>query len=371
MSFDLVVVGASFAGLASARAAARAGLRVLVLEKKQTAGARLHTTGVIVKDAIEQIDWLQEVPPALVRSIDGVRLYAPNLRHLDLHAPGYYFWATDAPRLLDWMVGSVRASGAEVRLETLFTGAHAVAGGQGWDIPLASGEVLRTRYLIGADGPFSRVAKSLGLSQNREFLFGVEHEYPGADMERNFLHCFLDRELAPGYIGWAVAGVDAAQVGLARRVLPGAGHGRLRLDGLLEKTAHLVRPLGPVRSVRAGMIPCGGLLQRVARPGALLVGDAAGMVSPATAGGIHTALHHGLEAGEAVAAFLQGRAADPAEWLPQRYPTFRAKRAVRWLYEKLQNDWVFNQLLGTAPMRRLAEEVYFHRKGSKGQALRR
>jgi flavin-dependent dehydrogenase len=364
MMHDLVVVGASFAGLACARAAARAGLHVVVLEKKQAAGARLHTTGLIVKDAVDDIDWLREVPGTLVRRIDGVRLYAPNLRHLDLHAPGYYFWATDAPRLLDWMVGSVRACGAEVRLEALFTEARRDEATHSWEVPLAGGELLRARYLVGADGPFSRVAKSLGLSQNREFLFGVEHDYPAADMDRDFLHCFLDRELAPGYIGWAVAGVGAAQVGLARRVVPGAGHGRLRLDAFLAKAGSHVRPHGPPRAVRAGMIPCGGLLERVARPGALLVGDAAGMVSPATAGGIHTALRHGQETGEAVAAFLQGRAADPAGWLPRQYPRFRTKRLVRWLFEHLQNDWVFNQMLGTAAMRRLAEEVYFHRKGS-------
>lgn len=49
---DCVVVGASFAGLASAIALARAGLRVSVLEKKIDAGAKLHTTGIIVRDAI-------------------------------------------------------------------------------------------------------------------------------------------------------------------------------------------------------------------------------------------------------------------------------------------------------------------------------
>lgn len=361
---DLVVVGASFAGLACARAAALAGLRVLVLEKKQSAGARLHTTGLIVKDAVDEVPWLQQVPPALVRRIDGVRLYAPNLRHVDLHAPGYYFWATDASGLLDWMVDSVRAAGAEVRLETLFTGTRYVRGTRSWKIPLqASGEIVEARYLVGADGPLSRVAKALDLSQNRRFLFGLEREYADAEMDRDFLHCFLDARLAPGYIGWAIAGVGAAQVGLARRLLPGAGHGRLKLDALLEKIRGQVRPTGPPRSVRAGMIPCGGLLERVARPGALLVGDAAGMVSPATAGGIHTALLHGQQAGEAAAAFLQGRASDPASWLPRHYPSFRAKRVVRWLFERTQTDWLFNQLLGTAAMRRLAEEVYFHRKG--------
>jgi flavin-dependent dehydrogenase len=52
---DCVVVGASFAGLACAFALARRGVRVSVLEKKTDAGAKLHTTGIIVKDAIDQI----------------------------------------------------------------------------------------------------------------------------------------------------------------------------------------------------------------------------------------------------------------------------------------------------------------------------
>lgn len=363
MIHDLVVVGASFAGLACARAAALAGLRVVLLEKKQHAGARLHTTGLIVKDAVDTIPWLAEVPPQLVRRIEGVRLYAPNLTALDLHAPGYYFLATDAPRLLDWMVDSVRAAGAEVRLETLFRSARRDDATQLWEIPLHSGEVLRSRYLVGGDGPHSRVAKALGLSQNREFLFGVEHEYADADIEPNYLHCFIDHKLAPGYIGWAFAGVGSTQVGLARRVTPGAGRGRIGFDGLLAKTASIVRPHGAPLTVRAGMIPCGGLLERVACPGALLIGDAAGLVSPATAGGIHTALLYGERAGQAVADFVRGERADPAQWMPHTYPRFRTKRAMRRIFEFLQNDWFYDQLLGTAAMRRTAELVYFHRKG--------
>jgi digeranylgeranylglycerophospholipid reductase len=86
---DCVVVGASFAGLASALALARAGVRVTALEKKTDPGARLHTTGIIVKDAIDQIALLDTLPTEFVRRIPGVRLYAPNLRHVDLEAPGY------------------------------------------------------------------------------------------------------------------------------------------------------------------------------------------------------------------------------------------------------------------------------------------
>src|SRR5581483_3555527 len=95
---DCVIVGASFAGLACATVLARAGLRVTVLEKKSDPGEKLHTTGIIVKDAVDQIALLDGLPGDCVHRIDGVRLYAPNLRHVDLAAPGYYFLATDTPR---------------------------------------------------------------------------------------------------------------------------------------------------------------------------------------------------------------------------------------------------------------------------------
>ncbi len=366
MTVDVVVVGASFAGLACARAAAKAGLQVVLLEKKATAGDKLHTTGIIVKDAIDSESWLSSVPLSMVRRIDGVRLYAPNLRSMDLHAPGYYFWATDASALLDWMVQDVRSVGVDVRLQSLFT--QAEQEGTQWRLPMPDGAKIRTRYLVGADGPHSRVATSLGLSSNQEFLFGIEHEYVSATIEPGLLHCFIDRQLAPGYIGWALAGVRSVQIGLARRIPPqklqSPGARQVKLDAFMTKIApavgvHDSQPL----SVRAGMIPCGGLLPKVSRPGALLVGDAAGMVSPVTAGGIRTALLHGRQVGEGIGAFLAGRAPDPAGWLVQRYPNFRAKRTLRWMYDRFQSDWMFNQLIGTRALRRAAELVYFHRKG--------
>ncbi|MDP9891434.1 flavin-dependent dehydrogenase [Variovorax boronicumulans] len=358
---DLLVVGASFAGLACARAAALAGLSVMVLEKKTSAGAKLHTTGIIVKDAVDSVPWLAEVPRELVRRIEGVRLYAPNMRHVDLHAPGYWFWATDAPALVDWMVDSARACGVDVRLGTLFE--QALWMNDRWEVPVTHGPCITATYLVGADGPHSRVAKALGLSRNTRFLYGVEHEYQGARMAPDLLHCFIDRQLAPGYIGWALDGVGVSQIGLARRL----GHNdanALRLAPFLKKIESVVSPGdAPPVAVRAGMIPCGGVLPVVARERALLVGDAAGMVSPVTAGGIHTALQHGERAGEAVARFVRGEVGDPATWFVRSYPRFLLKRSLRWAFDHFQSDWMFNHLLGTPQMRRMAELVYFHRKG--------
>lgn len=374
LRFDLVVVGASFAGLACARAAARAGLRVAVVEKKSSSGDKLHTTGIIVKDAIDTIPWLQQVPAALVRQVDGVRLYSPNLRHVDLHAPGYYFWATDTPALLDWMCASVQADGVTLLAGTLFEQAARDSGG--WAVSVksvASQEpaVLQAGYLVGADGPHSRVAKALDLSLNTQFLFGIEQEYSQARLDANLLHCFIDRKLAPGYIGWAVAGVGIQQIGLARRMRPsGVPPKQAWMASFTAKIAsHVdVGDAAPL-ATRAGMIPCGGVLKRVSDARVMLVGDAAGMVSPVTAGGIHTALEHGDAVGGAVAAFLQsgavdgGDPADPMHGLVRSYPKFRAKRTLRWLFDNFQADWIFNMALDTEPMRQAARMVYFHRRG--------
>src|SRR5260221_14395452 len=96
-------------------------------------------------------------------------------------------------------------------------------------------------------------------------------------------------------------------------------------------------------------------------PRALLVGDAAGLVSPVTAGGIHTALVHGLAAGQAVGEFLHGRSVDPQRRFVRSYPRFRLKRMLRFTFDHLQRDWVFNLALASAPLRGAAGPSYFHR----------
>jgi len=136
------------------------------------------------------------------------------------------------------------------------------------------------------------------------------------------------------------------------------------MSAFLEKISPLFdfRRLQPA-SVRAGMIPCGGVVHPVAAKRLLLVGDAAGLVSPVTAGGIHTALKHGLAAGYAIADYLAGKRDDPSGWFVQSYPRFRAKRALRFMFDHFQSDFVFNLLLGTRPMRLAAGMIYFHHKG--------
>ena len=363
MDHDAVIVGASFAGLACAATLASRGAAVTVLEAKRDAGEKLHTTGILVRDALDQVAVLDGVPPQLLRRIDQVRLYAPNLKYIDLATPDYYFLATDTPGLMRWLAARASAAGARILWGCRFKRAWPMQSG--YNLGACYGS---TRILVGADGPRSAVARSLELGLNRQFLAGIEHEYADAPIEHaDRLHCFIDRRCMPGYIGWVLQGVGVTQVGLARRQAADDAMGPV---AAMERFLVKIAPLFDFRgrepaAVRAGLIPCGGIVHPVARPRALLVGDAAGMVSPLTAGGIHLALQHGARAGHAIADFLAGSGDDPARWAARAYPHLRIKRALRFLFDHCQNDWAFDLLLGSAPLRRIASQICFHRRGAE------
>lgn len=356
--WDLTIVGASFAGAACALAARQAGLRVCVLERKGDPGIKLHTTGIIVKEAAEDTT-LARIPPALVRRVDRVRLYAPRLRSVALQAPGYYFLTTDTPNVMRWLADELRAAGVELRLMQSFTDAG--RDGDGWQVE----GLGRTRWLVGADGAKSRVAARAGLGRVRDFLYGVEYEFAGASLrEPDALHCFLSRRYAPGYIGWATQNPTGVQFGLAFRHHPSRA-GMPDIDGLRARVGEAlgIAPDAMPTATRAGLIPCGGAVSPLSAHGVILTGDAAGIVSPVTAGGIHSAWRHGWAVGEAIAAHLHHGGPPPERVAVDAAPRFRAKRALRWMFDRWQMDWPFDLLLGTAPLRWAAEQVYFHRRG--------
>ena len=350
---DLCVVGASYAGLACASAAASHGISVTILEAKPEVGYRPHTTGILVQEAVEQ---LPEIPGHLVRPIKGVRIYSPSLRSFDLCSNGYAFLAADTSGLLSWMAEGVLTS-ANVTLKTKTRFQEAQEQGEGLYLPEQN---LFARYLVGADGARSSVASHFGLGTNSEFLIGMEMEFPGhAHMDERFLHVFVDSELAPGYIAWVVPGVGMTQVGLACR-----HPARLAVEKLLTK----LRPLFDFSTLqslerRGGLIPVGGVVNPISNSRALIVGDAAGMVSPLTAGGIHKALELGSLVGHAVGRYLIDNGQRPELVLRAASPQYRFKRQLR----RAANFGVPNSLIefmfGNILFRRFAQLVFFHHRG--------
>jgi len=346
--FDLVIVGGSFAGLACARTAALRGLKVAVIDSKKEPGARVHTTGIVVKEASDDFD----LPARLMRKVRGVRLYAPNDRAVDLHAPGYFFQATDTAGVLRWMAGEAERAGATLLYGTKFEGGIEHDRG----VALASAG-LHASFLIGADGARSRVADAFGLSRNARFLTGMEiecEELKGVDSR--FLHCFADSRVAPGYIGWIVPGVGVTQIGVAatqpRR--PDLGGFLRRLKSFCD-----VREIRVVQR-RSGLIPSGGTLRHLGTQRVMLVGDAAGMVSPVTGGGIHTALHFGRRTAQLVSDHLEDRGPHPVKALAAEAPRYFAKLLMRRVLDMALPNALINPVLTTGAMRGIAQRLYFH-----------
>ena len=350
--YDLAIIGGSFAGVVCARSAALRGLRTLVLERQPVPGHRIHTTGLLVKEVAER--W--EVPPRCTRRIRGVRLYGPSLSFIDLDSPGYYFLATDTPRLMAWFAREAGKAGAQLRYGIPFRGAHRAT-----DRIELLGCGAWTRYLVGADGARSAVARHLGLGRNSAYLVGVEAEMVGMHgLDPDRLHCFLDSGLIPGYIGWAFIGVGGiGQVGLASR-LPA----RPDLHAFIGKLSRCF-DMGEARIIgkRGGLIPVGGRVAPFGTDRVLLVGDAAGIVSPLTAGGIHTALDSGWRAAHAIADHLLDGAPAPHRAIADAYPRFFWKRRLRQLFDSGPPNWLIDAALGTSPIRALAQAIYFHHRG--------
>jgi len=238
-------------------------------------------------------------------------------------------------------------------------------GGMEYERGVAMGD-LHASFLIGADGAKSHVAQAFGLGENRHFLAGLEIECePLEGVDGRFLHCFADSQIAPGYIAWMVPGVGATQIGLAasRPARPDLGALLKRLKSVLD-----IRDIR-VTSRRSGLIPSGGVVRQLGTKRVMLVGDAAGMVSPVTGGGIHTALHFGRRAAVLVANYLGDRGPEPAQALAEEAPRYRAKLWLRRALDLAPPNALINAALMTAPMRRLAQRLYFHSRGESAQSF--
>jgi len=355
-SVDVIVVGASFAGLACARRAAERGLDVVVLDRKPEAGESIHTTGLLVQEVVEKLD----PPRTLLRRIEALRLYSPSLRHVDLAASGYGFHATDTAALMRWMAERAVEAGADLRWGAPFRDAHRAGG---WVVLPDQG--CRAPWLIGADGPRSRVASGFGLDANTEFLIGVEMECCGLAPDVDRLHCFIDADLAPGYFGWLFTGVGGvAQLGIACR-LPHQPD----LDAMIAKLRrHFDFRLATRMARRGGLIPVGGPLRRWHAPGVVLVGDAAGLVSPLTAGGIHTAIESGEHAAEALAAALRDPRCDPIAEMTALRPAFAHKKLMRRVFESCSTNALLDVAMRGPLPGAFARHVAFHRARSQRES---
>ncbi len=305
---DVLVVGAGLAGLHTATLLARRGHDVLLVDRRPTLTGAIRTTGIFVRKTLDDF----ALPPGcLGPPIRRVLLYPPGLRRpVVLDSERDEFRVGDMGPLYAASARTAATAGVRIALATRYVGrrdgGHLLAGPDG---PVR----VRAHFLVGADGARSRVARELGLDRNRHLLVGAEEVFAvGGGSEPPAFHCVLDPSLAPGYLAWVVDDGRHAHVGVAGYPDRFPGGMRRALDRFAATAPGLSGAGRPERvERRGGPIPVGGLLRRIGCPDGLLVGDAAGAVSPVTAGGLDPCLRLSEHAADVLDAALRAGRPDP------------------------------------------------------------
>ncbi len=307
---DILVCGLGPAGAAAAEAAARAGLKVLAVERNARPGLPVQCAEFVPQMIGADVP---DVRASRVQDIAEMETYVGG-EPADV-TPDFRGYMIDRAAFDQALIAKAQAAGAECRFATpvqsIARDGMVTAGGQ---------EITAT-LIIGADGPRSPVGRAAGrpnvdLVETRQITVDLLRPHAATDI-------FLRPEIVGGY-AWLFPKGAVANLGLG--VVPGrkadlksllvALHAQLVLEGRLGRRVH---------HTTGGLIPVGGIVGLATRIGAvpvLLAGDAAGLTNPVTGAGINAAVISGRLAGEAAAALLGGDAGALEDYAEEVSDTF-------------------------------------------------
>jgi geranylgeranyl reductase family protein len=335
-SFDTIVCGGSLAGSAAAATLARQGRSVLVLDKAVFPRVKL-CGGLLTWKTMRLLDLLFGETPETLRE-HGIVKYVSDrytirsfTSTLAEGTVSYPFHLTDRAEMDNRLLYHVRRAGAHVREGEEVIRCDPETG----EVFLKDGQVVRGRYLIGADGAHSTVRASfpevnLG-AMRRSTAATIEVKIPAADFPEP-----VDRPIL--YIGFLDAGYGW--------VFPNGDHLLVGICGLRRKDTHFAKlfrayldVLGVDPAVlthqRGHPLPYGSFLHDPVHANALLAGDAGGYVEPLFGEGIFYALCTGMYAGRAVAHALQTGTDPGPEYLRNLHrtilPELNGSNTLRWV----------------------------------------
>lgn len=319
-SVDVLVVGGGPAGCASALTLRRLGVhRVLVVEASASDAPRVGEsippdTRLLLARLGVWKDFLADGHAPCLGSCSawGSDTLGYNDFLFNVHGTG---WHLDRPRFDALLSRKAQEAGAELRRGARLE--HVVEAGPGELVLSMQGDhgepsTVSACLVVDATGPRSQVARALGARQlvhDRLLCLAafLDLEDPARVPRLSMLEAVAEgwwyAAALPGGRAVAMVATDAE---IAR------SRGLMELEGWrsgLAATRHVGPALGATAVEGARLHARAApsfVLDRVAGPGWIAVGDAASSYDPLSAQGIHKALHTGLQGGEAAAAWLNG-----------------------------------------------------------------
>jgi geranylgeranyl reductase family protein len=295
-TFDVAVVGGGPAGSTAAYRLARAGKRVLLVDKARFPRDKPCGGGVTMRAARILPFSIEPVTEDVVTWVDVNFGYRHSFRR---HARSPVVYMTQRRRLDAFLLDQAREAGVEVREETT-----------------VDARELDARYVVGADGCNGSTAKQLGLGGGIVHGVALEANFPANDRFRGGMT--LEMAAVPGGYGWDFAKGDHINVGVGGDEVAGP---RLRTELRRMCEVYGVDPDAGV-DTRGYRLPMRTAATTVVAERAALIGDAAGLVDPFSGDGMYESF---LSAQLVTEAILAGDlAAYPAQLERRLGPLHRA-----------------------------------------------
>lgn len=315
--FDIVIVGASFAGLTCAHHLPK-NLKVLVIDSKPSAGFSVESTGLITVRTREEFAQFFPIDDYITNPITSICVIAPNFKdHFISHTDHSWIFQTDTKGLVQALAKNL-PDNVTLQAATTITALDNKENPHELEL-LSAGKKTKvtTKFLVGADGGHSRVAQLTGLSRNTRFLVGYEQVFFGevhlGPRPQETIYHYWFGEFSLGYGGWLsptfLNGRSAFRIGLAK--LPKDHHQK---QELIKKFTNILRDNGTLTLDEekpfyqfGNMIPLGGALKKVHKGNVLLIGDAAGLCGAFAADGIKGSVVSGKISARLITEFLEGK----------------------------------------------------------------
>ncbi len=296
---DVLVVGSGPAGSTAAMYAAKGGASVMMLERRSAVGTPVRcgeympSNGEIVKmfPNLTDEDSLFDIPSKLVcKETLGIKLVNPKEKVTLLEMPGY---TVDRDLFDQHLAKRAEEEGAELVTRCAF---DSIEDG----VAKTTEGDIEYKVIIGADGPGSRVAQSLGLNRNRNPYPAVTAQVKG-DFEP-YLYMFFG-DIAPGAYSWIIPKDGRANVGVG--CSPRFSQGKV--TDYFDKFA-AKRGFEDHTRIGGKYVPSEGPIAKTVEGNGMLIGDAAGQVISVNGGGIPLAMIAGRIGGTVAAANIKSSA---------------------------------------------------------------
>jgi len=304
---DVLVIGAGPAGSTAAKHAAIGGAEVLLVDKKSEIGTPKRCAEGVSKNGLKKLG-IKPKNRWIAAEMDRVRLVSPSgidvwldQENVRLPETGYNL----ERKVFDkHMAMDAARAGSQIMVKTLakeltLKDHHVLVKAES----MGNTTKIKSKIVIGADGPESRVGRWAGLKSTtkpKNMESGAQFEMVGVELEDIRATEFYFGSVAPGGYAWIFPkGDDIANVGLGviNTITPKNAYQHL-LDFVRECKA---TQNAVAVEFNVGGVPVGGPLNKFVTDNVMLVGDAAGQLNPLTGGGIISGMQAGLIAGEVAA----------------------------------------------------------------------